>query len=64
MNNVGDSRNNPGYTNTIIESIIVVCTLKNYDRSYRTNNEKMYYCQKCKQMHHGFSRIGKLHKNN
>lgn len=58
-----DRRNNPGHLNDIFEAIIVTCSNKNYDRSYKMGNDKgMYYCPECQQMHHDFSRIGRLHK--
>ncbi len=48
----------------IFDIIIKKCSLKNYDRSYIKDgsNEGMYYCPDCNAMHHGYSRVGKLHK--
>lgn len=61
-----DSRDNPGHSNTKFEVIIVTCSMKNIDRSYRIGRDDtgMYYCTECGQMHHEKSRIGKLHKKN
>lgn len=48
----------------IFDVVIVNCSLKNLDRSYKNGNDKgMYYCTDCSAMHHEQSRIGKLHKN-
>lgn len=48
----------------VFDVIIITCSLKNFNRSYRSNNdmEGMYYCIDCKAMHHERSRIGKSHK--
>lgn len=48
----------------IFDVIVITCSLKNFDRSYRCShsNEGMYYCTECKAMHHEWSRVGKLHK--
>ncbi len=64
INNIDDKRDNPGHINDRFEAIIVTCSLKDYDRSYKIDGKKcdMYYCIECGQMHHGDSRIGKLHK--
>ena len=57
---------NPGRPVDIFDVIIITCSLKNFDRSYRcgNSNEGMYYCIDCNAMHHEKSRIGKLHKRN
>lgn len=60
-----DSRNNPGHTNDVFEVVVVQCSMKNCDRSYKgdgTENRKLYYCTECESMHHSNSRIGKFHK--
>ncbi len=60
-----DNRNNAGHTNDIFEAIIVQCSMKDYDRSFKKGddgNAGMYYCTKCSSMHHIRSRIGRLHK--
>ena len=58
-----DGRNNPGHKSDIFQAVIVNCSIKNYDRSYRvSNDEGMYYCTECNSMHQAWSRIGKLHK--
>lgn len=65
INHIDDKRNNPGHTNQKFEVIIITCSLKDIDRSYRMDtNSGMYYCTECNQMHHEKSRIGKLHKKN
>lgn len=55
---------NPDRPVDIFDVIIVTCSLKNFDRSYRcgSSTEGMYYCIDCNAMHHEKSRIGKLHK--
>ena len=64
INGIGDKRNNPGHTNDVFEVIILTCSTKNCDRSYRTGKEdgSLYYCTKCDMMHHSNSRIGIVHK--
>lgn len=63
IDEIRDKRNNPDHKNDILEAIIVKCSIKNLDRSYRgDDNTGMYYCIECGSMHHGSSRIGKLHK--
>lgn len=59
-----DRRINPGHTNDIFEVIIVNCSLKNCDRSYKidSDNAGMYFCAECSSTHHEGSMIGKLHK--
>ena len=62
-----DRRNNPGHTNDVFEVIVVQCSMKNYDRSYRSyrsgdKDSTLYYCIECGTMHRNDSRIGKLHK--
>lgn len=65
---MGDKRNNPGHTNDIFEVIILTCSTKNCDRSYKIGGDKtdkkegMYYCTECGVMHHEWSRIGRSHK--
>lgn len=65
INGIDDKRNNLGHTNDMFEVIILTCSTKNYDRSYRTEKEdgSLYYCTKCDMMHHSNSRIGIVHKN-
>ena len=48
----------------IFDVIVKQCSLKNFDRSYRKDDsmEGMYYCPDCHAMHHGNSKVGKLHK--
>ena len=62
VNEMRDMRDNPGRPNTVFEAIIVNCSIKNIDRSYKGDNNGMYYCSGCGAMHHEWSRIGKLHK--
>lgn len=67
LNGGDDKRNNPGHTNDIFELIILTCSTKNYDRSYKTGddnkkNSGMYYCTECGTMHHEWSSIGRSHK--
>lgn len=59
-----DSRNNPGHVNDVFEVIVVQCSIKNYDRSYKSRDKDstLYYCTECGTMHRNDSRIGKLHK--
>lgn len=60
-----DSRNNPGHTNDVFIAIIIQCSMRNCDRSYKGDDEesrKLYYCTECESMHHSNSRIGKFHK--
>lgn len=60
-----DQRDNPGHTRDIFDVIVVTCSTKNIDRSYRGKREeegKLYYCEECSSMHHGNSRVGRLHK--
>lgn len=61
---MSDGRNDPGHKNDIFQVIIVNCSIKNYNRSYKGGDDDsgMYYCTKCNSMHQAWSRIGKLHK--
>ena len=61
----GDERDNPGHVRDIFDVVVITCSTKNYDRSYKGIKEeegKLYYCEECSSMHHSNSRIGKLHK--
>lgn len=61
---IGDHRNSR-HNVDVFEIIILTCSLKNYDRSYRTEDKdgkKLYYCTECGQMHQELSRIGINHK--
>ncbi len=64
--NTQDGRIAHDRRNDIFEIIIISCSLKNYDRSYKTGGDKeengMYYCLECNQMHHEWSGVGRLHK--
>lgn len=40
LNCDGDKRNNPGHTKDMFEIIILICSAKNCDRSYKTGGEK------------------------
>lgn len=63
VDGIRDSRDNSGHKNDTFQAIIIQCSMKNYDRSYREDGELgMYYCTECSSMHHAKSRIGKLHK--
>lgn len=66
VNNV-DKRNNPGHTKDIFDVVILRCSLKNFDRSYKDDEGNvinyLYYCTKCGMMHRSNSRIGISHKN-
>ena len=65
---MGDTRNNPGHTNDIFEVIVLTCSTKNIDRSYKTGGDKadqkngMYYCTECGTMHHEWSSLGRSHR--
>lgn len=65
INGIGDNRNNPGHERDIFEVIILRCSVKNYDRSYKTGGDKetgMFFCTECNSMHHEWSSIGRSHK--
>lgn len=68
IKNIDDSRKNPGHTNDAFEVIILSCSTKNYDRSYKIGGDEveklvgMYYCTECGIMHHEWSSIGRSHK--
>lgn len=64
INDMRDSRNSPGHVNDVFEVIIVQCSIKNYDRLYKSRDKDstLYYCTECGAMHRNDSRIGKLHK--
>lgn len=67
LNGNDDKRNNPGYAKEIFEIIILRCSTKDCDRSYKTGGEVnkkkgMYYCAECNIMHHEWSGLGRLHK--
>lgn len=62
---MADNRCNPDHTNYILKVIVIGCSLKNYDRSYKIEDKegnKLYYCTQCRQMHRESSRIGINHK--
>jgi hypothetical protein len=40
LNCDNDERNNPGHTNGMFGIIILICSAKNCDRSYKTGGEK------------------------
>ncbi len=53
----------PGKPVDVFDVIITTCSLKDFDRSYKSDKlVGMYYCPDCCSMHHESSRIGKLHK--
>jgi hypothetical protein len=53
----------PGKPVDVFDVIVVTCSLKDFDRSYKSGNDVgMFYCKDCNAMHHENSRIGKLHK--
>ena len=64
LNGDGDKRNNPGHTRDIFEVIVINCSTKNYDRSYKADGKDsaLYYCTECMSMHRNNSRIGMMHK--
>lgn len=64
IDEIRDRRQNSGHTNDTFEVVIYQCSIKNYDRSYKTDKDdkSLYYCTECNSMHHSSSRIGKLHK--
>ena len=68
LNGDDDKRNNPGHTKERFEIIVLTCSTKNCDRTYKTGKEdekedgSLYYCTKCEMMHHSNSRIGIVHK--
>lgn len=56
-------RINPGKPVDVFDVVVINCSLKNFDRSYKNGNEEgMYYCMSCHAMHREQSRIGRLHK--
>lgn len=59
-------RTNPARSNDVFDVVVLNCSLKNYDRSYKLRSgdgrEGMYYCTLCHSMHHEVSRIGVFHK--
>ena len=68
LNESDDKRNNPGHTNGMFEIIVLTCSTKNCDRSYKIGGDKsdrkvgMYYCTECGSMHHESSSIGRSHR--
>ena len=64
LNGSDDQRDNPGHAKEIFEIIVLTCSTKNCDRSYKTGKEdgSLYYCTTCEMMHHSNSRIGIVHK--
>jgi hypothetical protein len=68
LNGDEDKRNNPGRAKEIFEIIVLTCSTKNCDRSYKMGGDKadkkggMYYCTECRAMHHEWSGIGRSHK--
>lgn len=65
IDGIRDRRDNPGHINDIFKVVVIQCSMKNYDRSYKgqdIENRKLYYCTECGSMHHSNSRIGIKHK--
>lgn len=74
--NGSDKKGNHNHKGDIFEVIIITCSIKNYDRSYKVGDggrdnkggdsidrkQGMYYCVECSGMHHEWSSIGRLHK--
>lgn len=64
--NTTDKRENPGHTKDVFEIIVLRCSMRNYDRSYKNNDGirsyYLYYCLECDMYHRSNSRVGILHK--